>query len=111
MNKIKAKGLCRAIPLLAIAFTPGLVMAQDPTCSDFDGHDVENHGQHVIGDYVTGDGHDGFDWPPAGNVGGNGKAALPGGPAAHGHFVAEDGPVAPGASFCNPQAQSPGIPH
>ena len=111
MNKIKAKGLCRAIPLLAIAFTPGLVMAQgEPTCKDFDTHPVANHGQHVIGDYVVppaGTGHDDLGWPPAGEVGGNGGAILPGGPAAGGHFGVEG--LAPGASFCNPQAHPGGF--
>jgi hypothetical protein len=79
--------------------------ASGPTCSDV--FDIANHGQHIVGDYVTETGHDGLDWPPAGSVGqtiaGNG-AAQPGAPGIHQHG---GGTAQPGASFCNPQANSP----
>ena len=81
-------------------------MASEPTCSDV--LDIAVHGQHIVGDYVTGIGHGELDWPPAGSVGeaiaGEG-AGLPGGPGPGFHFPNE---VAPGASFCNSQSQSPG---
>ena len=79
----------------------------EPTCSDTLG--IEVHGQHVVGDYVTGLGHD-LSWPPSGQqigqaVSSNGGAAVPGGPGPGFHF--EFG-VAPGASFCN-GSNSPGL--
>jgi hypothetical protein len=74
-----------------------------PTCSTTLG--VEEHGQHIVGDYVTGD-HNA--WPPAGTVGssvaGEG-AATPGGPGPGFHFP---NGFAPGASFCLDQSRSPG---
>ncbi len=77
-----------------------------PTCSDV--LPIENHGQHIVGEYVTGVGHDSLDWPPSGGVVGQAVAgsgaALPGGPGPGFHFP---NGVQPGASFCNPQAQSP----
>ncbi len=95
---------------LLLATVPSVAASGDPTCSDlFEGYP---HGYHVIADYVTGLGsellgHDGIDWPPAGGfvgeaVAGSG-AALPGGPGPGFHFPND---VPPGASFCNPQAQS-----
>jgi hypothetical protein len=75
-----------------------------PTCAGTLG--IANHGQHVVGDYVTGLGHEGI-WPPedvGSTVAGDG-AALPGGPGPGFHFP--EG-VAPGASFCLEQSQSPG---
>lgn len=72
-----------------------------PTCADE--LDIANHGQHVVGEYVTGLG---LDWPPGGGVKAAGGADQPGGPAAGGHFGAG---VAPGASFCVDQSQSPGL--
>ena len=67
-----------------------------PTCSDIGFLEVDVHGQHVVRDYVigedgTGPGHEG--------------AAIPGGPGPGFHFPNE---VAPGASFCLTQSQSPG---
>jgi hypothetical protein len=94
--------------LLGIAGIAGLssvASAQGPTCSDVLA--IENHGHHIVGDYVTGIGHPDFDWPPAGSVGaavgGNG-AAAPGASGVHAHG---GGAFQPGASFCNPQANSP----
>lgn len=82
--------------------------AATPTCSDTLGIDV--HGQHVIGDYVTGIGHDEMGWPPSGadigkTVAANRGVVVRGGPGPGFHF--EHG-VAPGASFCT-ESQSPGV--
>jgi hypothetical protein len=79
----------------------------DPTCSDTLG--IVVHGQHVVGDYVTGTGSGDLDWPPSGGdigatVSDNGGAAIPGGPGPGFHFP---NGFAPGASFCN-DSQSPG---
>jgi ABC-type uncharacterized transport system permease subunit len=78
-----------------------------PTCSGTLG--IAVHGQHIVGDYVSGIGHDALGWPPAGGVvgaaiGGTG-ATVPGGPGPGFHFPQG---FAPGASFCLPQSQSPG---
>lgn len=78
--------------------------ASVPTCSDELG--IDAHGQHVVGDYVMGTGHGG-PWPPVGvgdTIAGTG-AAVPGGPGPGFHFP---NGFAPGASFCNDQANSPG---
>lgn len=83
--------------------------AAAPTCSDSTLVDVEVHGQHVVGDYVTGIGHGVLTWPPAGQVGsavGGRGAALHGGPGPGFHFPRG---IAPGASFCIPQSSSPGL--
>ena len=99
---------------LVVLGTGGSATAQSsnatPTCSDM--MDIDVHGQHVIGDYVTGLGHDGIDWPGSGGiigstVGGNRGVEVKGGPGPGYHF--KEG-VAPGASFCT-GSQSPGIPH
>lgn len=92
-----------------VALAPSATSA-GPTCAGLGA--LQNHGQHVVGDYVTGTG--GIDgtlaWPPAGQVGGpvggGGGAAVPGGPGPGFHFPAG---FAPGASFCLMQSQSPGI--
>ena len=97
--------------IVAVVAAAALGAAQsavaDPTCASTLG--IANHGQHVVGDYVTGTGHDEFGWPANGKVGstiaGSG-AAAPGAPGAKGHMPAG---VAPGASFCNAQSRSPGI--
>ena len=81
--------------------------AAEPTCSDALG--TVTHGQHIIGDYVTGTGYPNLAWPPSGAVGDAVKgegAVMPGGPGPGFHFL---NGVAPGASFCNSQAQSPGF--
>lgn len=93
---------------LAVAGATGPAAgAAGRTCSDVLG--VEVHGQHVVGDYVTGVGHDTISWPPVGGVVGEAVAgtgaALPGGPGPGFHFPAG---VAPGASFCT-GSSSPGI--
>lgn len=93
--------------LIAAAFAaPSPALAATPTCSDVLG--IVVHGQHVVGDYVTGTGHQNLAWPPAGMVGaavrGTG-AAVPGGPGPGFHFPH----IAPGASFCIVQARTPGF--
>jgi hypothetical protein len=92
------------IGMLQIA--AGAANASTPTCSEEMG--IANHGQHIVGDYVTGIGHEEMGWSPAGQVGqaiaGSG-AAIPGAPAAKGHFLAG---IAPGASFCT-GSSNPGI--
>ena len=77
--------------------------AADPTCASTLG--IAVHGQHIVADYVTGL-HGDLSWPPAGQVGGGGGAALPGGPGPGFHFPLG---FAPGASFCNEQSKSPGL--
>ncbi len=96
----------------SIALPASGAMAQgSPTCSDLLG--IQVHGQHVIGDYVTGLGGigGGLEWPPRGQVGAavqqNGGALVPGGPGPGFHFTVAGLP--PGASFCNPQAHPNGF--
>lgn len=81
----------------------------EPNCVEFFdvvfGSEIANHGQHILGDYITGIGHDG-EWPYAGQVGdivggrGPANAGAPG--------IKEHG-AAPGASFCN-SSESPTSP-
>ena len=82
------------------------VLAGEPTCSSTLG--IDAHGQHIVGDYVTGIGHESLDWPPSGGVvgaaiAGNG-VVIAGGPGPGFHFP---NGFAPGASFCN-DSNSPG---
>lgn len=98
--------LVSALVALAAAGAGGA--AADPTCSGT--LEIEAHGQHVIGDYVTGIGHTDLAWPPAGGVVGDamqggGGVATAGGPGPGFHFP---NGFAPGASFCLDQSQSPG---
>ena len=94
---------------LALSFTgigSGTAIAAGPTCSNV--LDIATHGQHVVGDYVTGIGHGELGWPPKGvgaATGGSG-AALPGGPGPGFHFP---NGFAPGASFCVAESRSPGF--
>lgn len=101
----------RTVRMLAASFALSLalavpVSAHGPTCADVGALGIVVHGQHVVRDYVTGGSLAG--WPPVGGfgsvVGGTG-AALPGGPGPGFHFP---NAVAPGASFCLANAQSPG---
>jgi hypothetical protein len=98
--------------LIAVAWLSNgdTASATSPTCSGTLG--IAVHGQHVVGDYVSGIGGANLDWPPKGGVvgeatGGEG-AAIPGGPGPGFHFV-QDPPFAPGASFCLSQSKSPGV--
>jgi hypothetical protein len=96
-----------SLAMLWVLASHGAARAATPTCSDV--LDISVHGQHVVGDYVTGTGHGDLAWPPAGKVGqaiaGTG-ADMPGGPGPGFHFP---NGFAPGASFCNSQSQSPGF--
>ena len=101
-----------AAAVAAIAAAPASAHGE-PTCSGVFGTELVVHGQHVVGDYVTGTG--GLDgslaWPPGGQVGQtvktNGGAAVPGGPGPGFHFTIPGLP--PGASFCNAQAHPNGF--
>ena len=97
-----------AIVILTIGIlqvVAGSAHAGSPTCSEEMG--ISNHGQHIVGDYVTGIGHEEMGWPPQGQVGAAaaGGAAMPGAPGAHGHMLVG---IAPGASFCT-GSSNPGI--
>ncbi|HXH88604.1 MAG TPA: hypothetical protein VNI55_08370 [Gaiellaceae bacterium] len=94
--------------LAVLAFAGAGSASADPTCSGTLGIDV--HGQHIVGDYVTGIGHSSLDWPPSGGVVGdavraNGGVAVAGGPGPGFHFP---NGFSPGASFCLDQSQAPG---
>ena len=103
------------LAVLATAFAAAPASGHgEPTCEDALGSGIAVHGQHIVGDYVTGLGGifgDGLQWPPAGRVGAtvsaNGGAAMPGGPGPGFHFGIPGLP--PGASFCNPQAHPNGF--
>lgn len=94
-----------AIALLILtSAAAGPVAAQvtdtSPTCADELG--IAVHGQHVIGDYVTGVSHEELGWPPDGadvgsTVSANGGVTVQGGPGPGFHFLYG---IAPGASFC-----------
>lgn len=109
MSRMAAAAAVAATVLLVMQFYPGSGRASaEPTCSGTLG--IANHGQHVVGDYVAGTGHDSLGWPPSGSdvgdaVKGEG-AAVPGGPGPGFHFP---NGFAPGASFCLEQSQSPGL--
>ena len=103
-----------AIAVIGTALSAGPGAAHgDPTCEGVFGTDLVVHGQHVIGDYVTGIGglSGALDWPPKGAVGeavkANGGAAVPGGPGPGFHFTVPGLP--PGASFCNEKAHPNGF--
>jgi hypothetical protein len=106
---LAAKALVGATALTAGVLAVTSPATATPTCAGLG--ELNNHGQHVVGDYVTGTG--GIDgtlpWPPKGQIGttvrGNGGAAVPGGPGPGFHFP---NGFAPGASFCLTQSQSPG---
>jgi hypothetical protein len=106
--------LAIAVLMTALSASAASVQAHgDPTCQGVFGSELEVHGQHVIGDYVTGvGGIDGtLPWPPSHGVVGavvqaNGGVALAGGPGPGFHFVAG---FAPGASFCNENAHPNGF--
>jgi len=78
-----------------------LAGSDGPTCSDALG--TATHGQHVIGDYVTGVGRANLPWPPNGDVGGGDGVAVAGGPGPGFHFTIDG--LAPGASFCTDRAE------
>jgi len=96
-----------ALAALMLGAVAPVAAAGEPTCSDTLG--IANHGQHIVGDYVAGIGHDTLGWPPSGEVVGGtiagDGAAVPGGPGPGYHFP---NGFAPGASFCN-DSNAPGI--
>ena len=112
---MKKTHLATVAALAAAAFTAGPALAHgEATCHDALGSGIVVHGQHIVGDYVTGLGGifgDGLEWPPAEQVGAavsaNGGAAMPGGPGPGFHFGIPG--LAPGASFCNEQAHPNGF--
>ena len=103
------------ITVLGAAFSGAPASAHgEATCNDALGSGIVVHGQHIVGDYVTGLGGifgSDLNWPPAGQVGeavsANGGAVLPGGPGPGFHFTVDG--LAPGASFCNAQAHPNGF--
>jgi len=107
---MKRKILAAALGVASILVATGGVAGaapHSPTCSDTLG--IVVHGQHIVGDYVTGLGHMNLDWPPSGGVVGqtvsaNGGVVIAGGPGPGFHFP---NGFAPGASFCN-DSNSPG---
>lgn len=105
-NTIPRRGVVVGMLVVALALLAPSAGAGTPTCSETLG--IDTHGQHVVGDYVTGTG---TDWPPSGGAVGaqasDGGAAVPGGPGPGFHF-ATDPPFAPGASFCT-GSNSPGV--
>jgi len=105
MKKILASVSAIAICVL---LSTGSAHAGEPTCSDK--LPLENHGQHIVGDYVTGlGGIGGGIWPFIRGTVGNAIAAIgaivPGGPGPGFHFP---NGFAPGASFCT-DSHSPGV--
>ncbi len=93
MKRVITTVALAAAMLLATATAALAAQGDGPTCSGTLG--IANHGVHVRDAYVNSD------------------PSVPGGPAAHGHFLAVDddgnpAPVAPGASFCT-GSQSPGL--
>jgi hypothetical protein len=94
-----------ALALVLVASIDPASAAGSPTCSETLG--IAVHGQHIIGDYITGIGHDTLTWPPSGQVGevvgGSGGPVVRGGPGPGFHFP---NGFPPGASFCLSQAQS-----
>ncbi|HWO74073.1 MAG TPA: hypothetical protein VNN21_11010 [Dehalococcoidia bacterium] len=103
-------GMAAAAALAAIfaVVASSTASAGGPTCSGTLG--IAVHGQHVVGDYVTGIGHGNLGWPPSGGAVGDAiagqGAVLPGGPGPGFHFP---NGFAPGASFCLDQSRSPGL--
>ena len=100
-------GLALALTLAMAAGGGQTAIAGEPTCSSTLG--IAVHGQHIVGDYVTGIGHTELAWPPKGGVVGDAiagsGAVLPGGPGPGFHFP---NGFAPGASFCLDQSRAPG---
>jgi hypothetical protein len=112
-RKLRDKSIHLWIGAAAMSLSGLAVAGPDgPACSD--GLGTATHGEHVIGDYVTGIGgvSGEMGWPPNGQVGRaireNGGVAVPGGPGRGFHF---NFGFAPGASaaFCNENAHPNGF--
>lgn len=105
--KMAAKALTVCVLTGGLMVLGGPAMAA-PTCSGT--LPIVVHGQHIVGDYVTGIGHGDLPWPPSGGVVGEKIAgsgvALAGGPGPGFHFP---NGFAPGASFCLTQSGAPGV--
>ena len=102
--RIRLALLAAAIASFGVA---GSASAHGATCADFGALGITVHGQHVVRDYVAGNGL--AQWPPAGGLGqivGGRGAYLPGGPGPAYHFA---NGIAPGASFCLSQSRAPGF--
>jgi hypothetical protein len=109
----RARLISTAVGLVLVGSLSGggtAAFADGPTCEGY--KDVANHGEHVIEDYVLGAVEGGpviDDWSTKGGIGDivgtAGGAAVPGGPGPAFHFTHG---APPGASFCNPQANSGG---
>ena len=97
---MKKTAFVTAIVMALTVMTASVAVAHDgPTCSSGTPlGDLATHGQHIIGDYVTGNGSGTQAWPPQGTVGGGGGVAVAGGPGPGFHFTIG---APPGASFCN----------
>ena len=107
MNRILATAIVASSVVVGTASVAGAA-PHAPTCSTVLG--IAVHGQHIVGDYVTGLHHGDLEWSPSGGVvgaavGANRGPAIVGGPGPGFHF--KEG-VAPGASFCTGSA-SPGV--
>ena len=105
LRTVRRGAVAFGIAAAMTALPSAAASAGTPTCSDTLG--IAVHGQHIVGDYVTGIGHETLGWPPSGQVGtavGGEGPAIPGGPGPGFHFP---NGFAPGASFCN-GSSSPG---
>lgn len=102
--------LASGLLVVMFAFAGSDHASAGPTCSETLG--IAVHGQHVIGDYITGIGRGEIDWPPSGGIVGEAiageGASIHGGPGPGFHFQ-QDPPFAPGASLCLEQPKSPGL--
>lgn len=107
MQVIGRIALAAFLAIASVSTAGSSASAAEPTCSNV--LDIAVHGEHIVGDYVTGIGHGDLAWPPRGGVVGRAVAgegvALAGGPGPGFHFPND---FAPGASFCNAQSKSPG---
>jgi hypothetical protein len=107
MQRLLAAAVLATTVTLVAAGGTAAAEPHSPTCAGTLG--IVVHGQHIVGDYVTGIGHTDLAWPPSGGVVGqtvatNGGVAIAGGPGPGFHFP---NGFAPGASFCN-GSSSPG---
>ena len=69
---VKRKAITAAVAVGGVLMSlPTTAAATDPTCAGVVG---QVHGHHVVGDYVTGEGHDELAWPPAGQTNAAGGA-------------------------------------
>jgi hypothetical protein len=103
---MKFRVLVAPVAAVGLALVGGGSAVAAPTCSGTLG--IAVHGQHVVGDYVTGIGAGDLGWPPGPGVGGaiaGSGAAVPGGPGPGFHFP---NGFAPGASFCLSKSKSSG---